>query len=171
MNSFFSTKPVIKFGLISGFLLVLNELILYYATNTNPYIGERTSFFSLLGLLIPIILVVITLVYLKKHGTFNSFGEIIKPGLIVGFLTALVYIIYTLLFVYNIEPDTMAKFEQINRERLLASGQFDKTEDLNNAVQLANNAFLPGTILFSIAINLFIGFITAIITAIFVRNK
>lgn len=171
MNNFFSTKPVLKFGIISGLLLVINELILYYATNTNPYIGERTSALSLLGLLIPVVLVVIAILYLKKNGEFASFGQIIKPGLMIGLLTAVVYIAYTLLFIYNIEPDTLNKFDEINRERLIATGQVTNPEDINNAVQLSRNAFVPGTILFSIAINLFIGFLTAIITAIFVRNK
>lgn len=171
MNSFFSTKPVIKFGIISGLLLVLNEVILYYSTHTNPYIGERTSALSLIGLVIPVIMVVIAITYLKKNTSIESFGQIIKPGLIIGLLTAVVYIAYTLLFIYNIEPDTLNKFDEVNRERLIANGQVTKPEDIANAVQLSRNAFIPGTILFSIAINLFIGFLTAIITAIFVRNK
>ncbi len=171
MNSFFSTKPVLKFGIISGLLLVLNELILYYVTNTNPYIGERTSAFSFIGLLIPIVMVVVAISFLKKNTTIQGFGQIVKPGLIIGLLTAAVYIGYSLLFIYSIEPDTLIKFEEMNKERLLATGQFQNPTDLNNAVQLSKNAFLPGTILFSIAINLFIGFLTAVITAIFVRNK
>ncbi|NIJ46463.1 hypothetical protein FHR24_002951 [Wenyingzhuangia heitensis] len=171
MNSFFSIKPVLKFGILSGLLLVLNEVIINTLTQTNPYIGERNSVFSLIGLIIPVVMVVIALNYLKKHATFTSFGQIIKPGLIIGLLTALVYIAYSLLFIYSIEPNTLAEFEQMNRERSIASGQFKNEEDLNNAIQLSRNAFLPGTILFSIAINLFIGFLSAVITAIFVRNK
>ena len=83
----------------------------------------------------------------------------------------MVYIAYTLLFLYNIEPDTLSQFEALNKKRLLATGLFENTEDLINAVQLSKNAFLPGTILFSMSINLFIGFLTAVITAMFVRNK
>lgn len=171
MNSLFSTKPVLKFGILSGLLLVLNEVIIYYTTNTNPYIGERTSAFSFIGLFIPAAVVVFAIVYLKKHTTIASFGQIIKPGLVIGFITALVYIGYSLLFIYNIEPDTLDKFDEINRQRLLAYGQVKSDEDIANAVQLSRNAFIPGTVLFSLAINLFIGFLTAIITAIFVRNK
>ncbi|MGY6649995.1 DUF4199 domain-containing protein [Wenyingzhuangia sp. IMCC45574] len=171
MNSFFSTKPVLKFGLISGFLIVLNQLIIYAVTGNNPYLGEQTSIFSALGLLIPVAVIVFAIIYLSKHSSFESFGHVIKPGLVIGFLTAFVYIVYSLLFIYNIEPDTLAKFEEMNRERLIASGTIDKEEDLKNAIQLANNAFIPGTILFSLAVNLFIGFLTAVITAIFVRNK
>lgn len=171
MNSFFSTKPVLKFGVISGLLLVINELILYYSTDTNPYIGERTSLLSLIGLVIPVVMVVIAIVFLKKNTNIESFGQIIKPGLVIGFLTALVYIGYTLLFIYNIEPETLNQFDEVNSQRLIATGQFTDPKDITNAVQLSRNAFIPGTILFSIAINLFIGFLTAIITAIFVRNK
>lgn len=171
MNSFFSTKPVLKFGILSGLLLVLNEVIINTITQTNPYIGERDSVFSFIGLLIPVIMVVVAISYINKHFSFESFGQIIKPGLIIGLLTAVVYIAYSLLFIYSIEPNTLAEFEQMNRERSIASGQFTNEEDLNNAIQLSKNAFLPGTILFSIAINLFIGFITAVVTAIFVRNK
>lgn len=171
MNSFFSSKPVLKFGLISGFLLVINELIIYTTTGTNPYISQRTSVFSLLGIIIPIITTVFAIIYLVKNTTIESFGQIIKPGLVIGFLTAFVYVTYSLLFIYSIEPDTLELFEKMNRERLLATGNFNNEEDLKNAVQLANNAFIPGTILFSLAVNLFIGFLTAIITAIFVRNK
>lgn len=171
MNSFFSTKPVLKFGTLSGLLLVLNEVIINTITQTNPYIGERDSVFSLIGLLIPVAVVVYAITFLKKHSTIASFGQIIKPGLMIGLLTAIVYIAYSMLFIYSIEPTTLAEFEQMNRERLVATGQFDNSEDLTNAVQLSKNAFLPGTILFSIAINIFIGFITAVVTAIFVRNK
>ncbi|ANW96708.1 hypothetical protein AXE80_10680 [Wenyingzhuangia fucanilytica] len=171
MNSFFSTKPVLKFGILSGLLLVLNEVIINTVTQTNPYIGERDSIFSLIGLIIPVVVIVFAIIFLKNNSTIESFGQIIKPGLIIGFITALVYIAYSLLFIYSIEPTTLAEFEQMNRERLIASGQFENSEDLTNAVQLSKNAFLPGTILFSIAINLFIGFITAVVTAIFVRNK
>ncbi|NJB83977.1 DUF4199 domain-containing protein [Wenyingzhuangia aestuarii] len=171
MNSFFSTKPVLKFGAISGLLLVLNELILYYSTNTNPYIGERTSELSIIGLVIPVIMVVIAITFLKKNTNIESFGQIIKPGLIIGFLTALIYIAYTLLFVFSIEPDTLNQFDEINRQRLIASGNITDAKDIADAVQLTRNAFIPGTVLFSIAINLFIGFLTAVITAIFVRNK
>ncbi len=171
MNSFFSSKPILKFGIISGLLLVLNELILYYATNTNPFIGERTSLLSLIGLFIPALMVVIAIVFLKKNATIESFGQIVKPGLVIGFITALIFIGYTMLFIYSIEPDTLNQFDEVNKQRLLESGQLTKEEDINAAVQLARNAFIPGTILFNIAINLFIGFLTAVITAIFVRNK
>ncbi len=171
MNSFFNTKPILKFGIISGLLLVINELILYYATNTNPFIGERTSLFSLIGLLIPAVVVVFAILFLKKNAPIESFGQIVKPGLIIGFVTALIFIAYTLLFIYNIEPDTLTKFDEINKQRLITSGQLTNEKDINDAVQLTRNAFIPGTILFNIAINLFIGFLTAVITAIFVRNK
>lgn len=171
MNSFFGTKPVIKFGILSGLLLVLNEVIINTVTQTNPYIGERDSIFSLIGLIIPVFVIIIAISFLKKNSSIESFGQIIKPGLIIGLLTAVIYIAYSLLFIYSIEPNTLAEFEQLNRERSIASGQFTNEEDLNNAIQLSKNAFLPGTILFSIAINLFIGFITAVVTAIFVRNK
>ncbi|MGY5355820.1 DUF4199 domain-containing protein [Wenyingzhuangia sp. IMCC45467] len=171
MNSFFSTKPVLKFGILSGLLLVLNEVIINTVTQTNPYIGERDSVFSLIGLIIPVIVIVFAIIFLKKNSNIESFGQIVKPGLIIGLITALVYIAYSLLFIYSIEPNTLAEFEQMNRERSIASGQFTNEEDLNNAIQLSRNAFLPGTILFSIAVNLFIGFITAVVTAIFVRNK
>lgn len=171
MNSFFSTKPVLKFGIISGLLLVLNELILYYATNTNPFIGERTSLLSLIGLFIPAIVVVVAILFLTRNTSITSFGQIVKPGLVIGFITALIFIGYTLLFIYSIEPETLKQFDEINRQRLIASGQLTDEKDINDAVQLTRNAFIPGTILFNIAINLFIGFLTAIITAIFVRNK
>ncbi|WP_010135237.1 DUF4199 domain-containing protein [Ochrovirga pacifica] len=171
MNSFFSSKPILKFGLISGFLIVLNELIIYATTGSNPYISERTSIFSALGLIIPIVVIMVAINYLKKHVGFTSFGQIIKPGLIIGALTAFVYIVYSLLFIYNIEPDTLTKFEAMNRERLVATGNFENPENLKNAIQLANNAFIPGTILFSLAVNLFIGFLAAVVTGIFVKNK
>ena len=171
MNSFFSTKPVLKFGILSGLLLVLNEVIINTVTQTNPYIGERDSVFSLIGLIIPIVVIVIAINFLKKNSNIESFGQIVKPGLIIGLITALVYIAYTLLFIYSIEPDTLNQFDEINRQRLIANGQVKSIKDIADAVQLSRNAFLPGTILFSIAVNLFIGFITAVVTAIFVRNK
>ncbi|MGY5352624.1 DUF4199 domain-containing protein [Wenyingzhuangia sp. IMCC45533] len=171
MNSFFSTKPVLKFGIISGLLLVLNELILYYSTNTNPFIGERTSLLSLIGLFIPAIVVVFAVLFINKNANITSFGQIAKPGLVIGLITALIFIAYTLLFIYSIEPDTLSKFDEINKQRLIESGQLTNKKDIDDAVQLTRNAFIPGTILFNIAINLFIGFLTAVITAIFVRNK
>lgn len=171
MQSFLNTKPVLKLGIISGFLLVLNELIIYTTTQSNPFISQRTSSLAVLGLIIPAVAVVVSVIFLKKQNAINSFGEILKPGLMIGLITAIVYIAYTLLFIYSIEPETINQFEAINRERLIASGNITNPEDINNAVQLSRNAFLPSTILVSLAINLFIGFMTAIITAIFVRNK
>ena len=171
MNSFFNTKPSLKFGMLSGLLLVLNEVIINTTTQTNPYIGERDSIFSYIGLLIPVFVIAIAISFIQKHAAIEGFGQLIKFGLIIGLLTAAVYIAYSLLFIYSIEPSTLAEFEQMNRERSIASGQFKNEEDLNNAIQLSRNAFLPGTILFSIAINLFIGFVTSVITALFIRNK
>jgi len=170
MQSFFSTKTVLKLGVVSGLLLVLNELIIYYSTNANPFIGERTSSLAFLGLLIPVIAVVIGIILLKQQNQINSFADILKPGIIIGLITAAVYIAYILLFIYNIAPDTIQKFETINKERLLASGQITNEEDIKNAVQLSKNAFLPSTILVTIAINLFIGFFTSVVTGLFVRK-
>ena len=171
MLTFFNTKPVLKLGCISGLLLVLNELMIYASTNENPFIGERTSNFAIIGLIIPVVAVVLGILILKKQNQINSFASILKPGVMIGFITGLIYIAYFLLFTYSIEPDTLEKFEIINKKRLIASGQIINSEDLKNAVQLSKNAFLPSTILFSLAINMFIGFITSIVTAIFVRNK
>ena len=73
MNSFFNTKPSLKFGLLSGLLLVLNEVIINTTTQTNPYIGERDSIFSYIGLIIPVVVIAIAISFIQKHAAIEGF--------------------------------------------------------------------------------------------------
>ncbi|MDO3693390.1 DUF4199 domain-containing protein [Wenyingzhuangia sp. chi5] len=170
MKNYIKTNPILFISIIAGFAFCLNEHIPYLLYNKNPFLAGYTNIQLYIRFVIPIIFTALGIIVGQKQKKFIDFKSIIKVGLSIALIISLTYTLYMLLFIFSIEPNTLEEYKQgvitlnTNTPNMSVNEINQKAEDSKN------NLIITG-VLFTFASNLFIGFITAVVTAIFVRNK
>lgn len=158
---------IVNYGLILGGIAILISLVQYSLgehLTPNPIYGV-ISF----GLMIAAIVLGIKKLKELNQG-YISFGEAVKVGVGIAVVSALISIIYNLIFIYFIEPDFLDQMLQKQEEDMFNKGM--KEEQIKAAMAMANK--LKGPFISSavgIVASAFMGFIVSAITGAIVKKS
>lgn len=169
MESKVSSKSImLNYGLMLGVISVLVSLTLY-ATGNLITLGWVAGVISFIAMVIIIVLGIKKFKY--ENNNLLSFGQAVKVGIGIALISALVGIVYNLIFLNFIEPDFQNQVMEIQRQAWQEANM--STEQIEAAEGMAETFSGPAiTSAFSILAAAFFGFIiSAIAGAIMKRSE
>lgn len=165
MKNFFLENTIAKYGTLLGLYFVLQAIVLF---NLGMYFDQGTIP-SILSLIITTGVIFLSIKEQKGKIEELQIVNALKTGITVAFVAGVVYIAYSLLFVYSIEPGIIEESVAITRTKLEAQGMAE--EDIAKSVEMTREAFIPSMILGILLFNVFIGFIISLISGIILKPK
>ena len=116
-NQQMSTKTIaLNYGLILGFVSILLHVVLF-ALGKHL---EQDWKISVLSIVISAVAIVLGIKKFKESNNgLLSFGQGLKTGIAIAMISAVVYIIYTMIFMFVISPESMEHGLEIARQKLL----------------------------------------------------
>lgn len=162
-----SKSIILNNGLYLGLTGVIVGLILYAMGKSL----ELQWVSSVVGFIATIAFVVLGLKTFKKNnGGFMSWGQGLKIGMGIVMISAVITVIYTLLFTNVIEPDFQQQAMEFQQQKWLDAGM---TQDQIEAFTESSEKFQSPAIVSAmiLAISAFIGFVISAITAAIMKKS
>ena len=109
--------------------------------------------------------------YKEANGGLLTLGQGLKTGISIALISAVIYIIYTLLFLNVIAPDTMEQGLEIARQKLEQNPNMSN-EQIDAAIDMQKKFQSPGILAAVMLIfSLFIGFVISLIASLVMQKK
>jgi len=161
-------KIALNYGIVLGFVSILLHVTLF---SMGKHL-EQDWKVMVLSLAITTVIIVLGIKKFKEtNNGFLSLGQGLKTGIAIAMISSVVYIIYTLLFMNVIAPETMEQTLEIARQKLLENPNMSEDQiEQAMAIQrkFSGPAFLvPMMLIFS----LFFGFIISIIVSLIMKKN
>ena len=162
-------KIIINYGLILGIISVFLSVIAYV---TNTHLQPHWSV-MLIGMAVFIAVLVYGIkAFKKQNGGFLSIGQALKVGIGIALIAALIGAVWMLLLTNVLEPDYMEQVAEVQREQMVEKFPDMSEAQLNQAMEMNAKFSSPWiTIASSIVVNLFIGFLVALIVGAIMKQK
>ncbi|MAD98062.1 MAG: DUF4199 domain-containing protein [Flavobacteriaceae bacterium] len=166
-NQASSKGIILNNGLYLGLTGVIVGLILY-ATGQS---FELQWVSNVVGFVATIVFVVLGMRAFKaNNGGFMSWGQGVKIGMGIVMISAVITVVYTILFTQVIEPDFQAQAMEIQKQAWVDAGLTD--EQIEQSMEMAEKFQGPGiAAAFILAISAFFGFIVSAITAAIMKKS
>jgi len=162
-----SNKIALNYGLILGFASILFHVILFALGKHLEQDWKN----MVISLVITTVIVVLGIKKFKEtNNGFLSLGQGLKTGIAIALISTVIYIIYTLLFMNVIAPESMEQALEIARQKLLDNPAMSE-DQIEQAIEMQKKfsgpAFLiPVMLIFS----LFIGFVISLIASLIMKK-
>jgi ABC-type multidrug transport system fused ATPase/permease subunit len=161
-------KYALNFGLILGVISIVFSLMLY--SLDMHYQGG----FAVIGvsLIITIVFIVIGMMQFKKaNNGFMSFGQALKIGIGISLIGGIIGALFNQVLMNFIDPDTMTKAFEYQREQLMAAGQLT-AEQIDAQLEMGKSFATPlMQIAFGLVGSLFFGFILSLVPALILKKS
>jgi hypothetical protein len=158
-----------NYGIILGVIMVLIAVVSYVTGMALR--GEQWPNI-IYYVLFPIIIFYAISQFKKQNANQLKLGEAIKIGLVIGVFSALVYIIYGLIFIYLIDPDFMNQMMDVARDKMLENNP-DMTQEMVDQgmkfVKMFTNPVVGNAIW--LALSLFFGLIYSLIGGLVMKKE
>lgn len=164
-----SKKIMLTYGAILGVVSVLFGVISYVMGNTfQPHWSMQ-----LLGFLVLILFIVLGLREFKKQNSgFLKLSQALKTGIGIAAISAVIGIIYFVIFTSVIEPDYFEQYIEFQRTTALENNTSATPEQIEQGLEMSkpfmNTGFFAG-IQFIMAI--FFGFIISLIAGLAMKRE
>ena len=166
-------KSSLNFGILFGIIMILEFVISYVADldpQKNRSVGIITSVMNYMVL--PVIFIVLgSLSYKKNHnGGYISFSEVLKIGISITVLAALLFSLFNAGFNY-VFPEFVEKSMSQIREVMLEQNPNMTEDQVENALMMTKKFMNPLiSIPLTIAMYAFFGLLWSLIVGAFVKN-
>lgn len=166
-NQVSSKNIMLNYGVYLGIASILLNLILYATGN----LIEMQSISGFIGIALMIVFIVLGIKKFKfENGTFLSFGQAVKIGVGIAIISAVLGIIYNLIFMNFIEPDFQNQMVEVQRqawqEANMTSEQIDAAESMMRKFQ---NPAITSAI--GIVVAAFLGFVISAIAGAIMKKS
>ncbi len=159
-------KGTLNGGIITGLLMVLYSLLLYF-------LGQSfNKVLSSLGLLIFIAGLYLGIRSFRDtgRGGYLSYGQVLGAGTVMSLYIAIITAIFTYLLYTVIDPDLIVKMTEMKREILMKRGLSD--EQIDASLKVAAWTTTPWFLAASSVVGTVIwGFIISLIEGIFLKRE
>ncbi|WNW02316.1 DUF4199 domain-containing protein [Tenacibaculum sp. HL-MS23] len=154
-----SKNIILNYGLYLGLIGIFIHLV-FYATGNLISLGWLTG---ILGFVAMITLIVLGIKKFKTdNGGFLSFGQALKVGVGIAAFSAVISVVYTLIFTNFIEPGFQDQVMEIQKQAWMDAGMND--EQIEASEEMAKKFGGPAiTIPITIVMSAFFGFIISAI--------
>ncbi len=163
-------STILQYGVLLGIVSVVFGLMLYFLD--MHYTQE-----SAVGIVSIVITVAVICVaqynFRNDNSGFLSFGEALKVGMGVALVSGVISVLYQILLVTVIDPDTVTKMMEVAQNKLIDQNPEMSQEQLDQIMGMQKKFTTPTMMAaFGLIGSLFIGFVISLITGlIFKRNR
>ncbi len=161
-------KFAMNYGLILGVIMILIAVVTYVTGMTLDGVQWPQYLYYII---FPIVIIYAISQYKKHNANVLSLGEAIKIGVVIAAISAIVYIIYGLIFNYIIDPDFMTQMMDVVRDKMLENP--DITEEMVDQqmkfVEMFMNPLVGSA--FWIAASMIFGLIYSLIAGLVMKKE
>ncbi|MDT0553823.1 DUF4199 domain-containing protein [Urechidicola vernalis] len=167
-NQTVSSKSIM---LSKGVMLGIASILLAVTVYALGQSYDQPFWATLVSIVLTIVVIAMGLKEFKAgNGGFLKLGEALKIGLGISLISAIVYIIYFMVFINFVEPDFYTNMYTIQENSWIDSGMTDEQIDGAKSMYetMANPMVTTGIVLIS---SLFFGFITSLIVGLIMKKS
>ena len=160
-------KIALNYGLILGFVSILYHVILFA-------MGKHLEGGAVVMLISIAITAVFIVLGLKKYKEANngllSLGQGLKTGIAIAMISVVIYIIYTMIFMYVISPESVEHGMEIARQKLMENPNMSE-EQIEQALEMQKKFSGPAFLIpIMLIMSLFIGFVISLIASLIMKK-
>ncbi|NBL64899.1 DUF4199 family protein [Flavobacterium sp. NST-5] len=160
---------ILNYGIMLGVISIMISVI-GYITSDNYF--EQNSIVQIIGTLLLIVFIVIPIrIFKKNNNGFLELGQAIKISLGVSAISAILSAVYIWVFSNYIEPDFLNMLIEYQKAEAIKANPTMSAEQLNQGIEAARNFMMPMTYVMIIAVTLFVGFLTGLITGLVLKKS
>jgi hypothetical protein len=161
-------KFAMNYGLILGAIMVLIQVVMYATGMAEE--GTQWPVY-LYYIIFPVIIFYAISQFKKENANLLSLGNALKVGLIIAMISALVNVVYGLVFNYIIDPEFMDKMILVTAEKLKENPNFtpEMIEQQMEIMKKFQNPLLGSAIW--IALSAIFGLIYSLIAGLVMKKE
>jgi len=160
---------MLNYGLLLGFASIIANLIIYsFGDLFSPHWSLIVG-----SLAVTTIIIILGIRKVKQSNSgFLTVGEAIKAGLGISLISAIVYVIYLLLFFNMIEPDYFENMIKFQEQTMIEKYPNMSDEELEGALKgAAMFANTGANVTLALISSLFIGLIISLIGGLIMKKS
>ena len=163
-----TNKIALNYGIYLGFISILIHVSLF-ALGKHL---EQDWKITVLSITIMAVLVALGIKkYKETNNGFLTLGQGLKTGIGVSLIGAVIYLVYYLLFIKVIAPDSVEQGLEIARQKLLDIPSLSE-EQIEAQIEMQKKFSTPGILAAVILIfNLLLGFVISLIASLVMQKK
>ena len=160
-------KIALNYGLILGFVSILLHVVLFAL---GKHLDQDWKV-SVLSIAITAVVIVLGIKKFKESNNgLLSFGQGLKTGIAIAMISAVVYIVYTMIFMFVISPESMEHALEIARQKLLEDPNMTD-ETIEAALSIQKKFSAPAFLIpIMLIMSLFIGFVISLIATLIMKK-
>lgn len=139
-------KFAINYGVILGLVMVVISVLTYVTGLAIEGAQWPTAIYYLV---FPIVIFYAISQYKKRNANLLSLSDALKVGVLIGVISAIVFIIYSLIFNYVIDPDFVDQMMIVAKDKMIEENP-DMTQEMIDQsmkfVEMFSNPGLMGAI-------------------------
>ncbi len=160
-------KTALTYGFVIGLVLILIQVVFYFAGNITSPLGTVLSYAIMLGGVV----VVVRSRRDQDLGGFIKYGQALGLGTLSIFIASLLLGVYVYIFYKFIDPAAINTIMVAAENKILDGNPNISDDELEMVLNLSRNLMSPGFLSFSILFNYtFLGFVMSLIVSIFMKK-
>jgi hypothetical protein len=161
-------KFALNYGVILGVLMIAIGVVTYV---TGMALEGQQWPNIIYYIAFPVVIMYAISQYKKANANTLGLGDAIKVGLSIAVISAIVYLIYGLLFNYVIDPEFMGQMMEVQRDKLLENPNMtpEAVEQSMKMMEMMFNPFIGSA--FWVAMSAFFGLIYSLIGGLVMKTK
>lgn len=161
-------KFALNYGVILGVLMIAIGVVTYV---TGMALEGQQWPNIIYYIAFPVVIMYAISQYKKANANTLGLGDAIKVGLSIAVISAIVYLIYGLLFNYVIDPEFMGQMMEVQRDKLLENPKMtpEVVEQSMKMMEMMFNPFIGSA--FWVAMSAFFGLIYSLIGGLVMKTK
>jgi len=161
-------KIALNYGIYLGIASILISVVIYALGMQHEQDWKN-------GVVSFIVMATIITLGIKKfkesNGGFMTLGQGLKTGVGIALIGGIIGILYTLLFITVIEPDSLEQGMEIARQKMMDNPNLSE-EQIDAQMEMAEKFSGPGMIAaFGLIWSLFLGFVISLIAGAILQKK
>lgn len=161
-------KTALTYGIVIGIMLILIQLVFYFAHNITSPLSSILSYVIMLGG------IVVVVRYRRDNdlGGYIKYGQALGLGTFTIFIASLLLGIYVYTFYKFIDPAAINLILKAAENKMLKENSNISDEQLDAILKAIRHLMNPGFIAFSNLFNFtFLGFVLSLMVSIFLKKS
>lgn len=161
-------KFALNYGLLLGLLMITIGVVTYVTGMALEGVQWPNIIYYIA---FPIVLIYAISQYKKANANSLTIGDALKVGLSIAIISAIVYLLYGLLFNYVIDPEFMNQMMEVQREKMMENPNMteEQIEQTMVFMEKMRNPLLGSA--FWVALSAFFGLVYSIIGGLVMKTK
>jgi len=161
-------KFAMNYGVILGVIMILISVIMYVTGMSLDGVQWPQYLYYII---FPIVIFYAISTFKRQNASTLSLGEAIKIGVVAAAVSAIIYVVYGLIFNYLIDPEFMVQMKEVVRDKMLENPNM--TEEMVDQQMGVVEKFMDPVIgsAFWIAASMLFGLLWSLIAGLVMKKE